>query len=127
MEIPTGYMTDLVKRAPSNAMTPLLWLNFMISVPCLSASIYLETEFRFALFGLAAALIVFSCVQYHALRKTNPRFLISESMQYELAKLDMIAEKGGTIRFGTVDVSLGSDPGKKAARRSVDDDEGGAS
>ena len=94
----------------SSAIAPLLWLNALIGVPCLVSSFFTESVLKVPLFLLAAGLLIYTLYMYRDLVKTNPRLVQSERFQIEMQKLDVIAEKGGTIIFDPVSIPLSEDP-----------------
>ena len=110
-ETVTGYLEKALKsRQTGSALSPLLWLNGIVTVPCLLLSAFINPPMSFAFFALGVVVIIFSLYQYHALRKTDPRLLQSEKFQFELAKLDLVASKGGAVVFDPVALEFGTEP-----------------
>jgi len=111
LETFTGYLEKALKsRQTGSAITPLLWLNGIVSVPCLLLSAFLGPPMNFAFFGLAVLVVFFSLWQYKALVKLNPRLVQSEKLQFEMAKLDIVASKGGAVVFDPVSLEFGAEP-----------------
>jgi len=111
LEIVTGYLEKALKsRQTGSAITPLLWLNGIVSVPCLLLSTFLTPPMNMAFFGLAVVIVLFSLWQYRALVKIDPRLVQSEKLQFQMAKLDMVAQKGGAVIFDPVSLDFGAEP-----------------
>lgn len=111
LETVTGYLQRAVKtRHTGSALSPLLWLNGIVTVPCLLFSAYLVPPMSIAFFILAAAIVFFSLWQYVALVKIDPRLVQSERLQFEMAKLDLVASKGGAVVFDPVNIEFGTEP-----------------
>ena len=66
----------------------------------------------YAFFVLAALIIAFSLWQYRSLVKLDPRLVQSEKLQFEMAKLDIVAQKGGNVIFDPVALEFSSEPAK---------------
>ena len=111
----SGYLQGIVKKDTSNALSPLLWLNGLVSFPCLVGSYFSDGGFRYCLFVAALLIISYTLLKYEALSKRDPRLLMSERTQIELAKLDIIQEKGGEIKFDVIDIPLGEEPKRLGA------------
>lgn len=123
LESVTGYLEKALKtRQTGSALSPLLWLNAIVTVPCLILSAFLNPPMNFAIFGLAALIVIFSLWQYMALVKIDPRLVQSEKLQFQLAKLDLVASKGGAVVFDPVNIEFGTEP---KLLRGVAEDEGG--
>ena len=111
LETVTGYLQTALKiRQTGSAVSPLLWLNGIVTVPCILLSAALSPPMNFVSFSLASAIVLFTLWQYTVLRKINPRLLQSEKLQYEMAKLDLVASKGGSVLFDTANVDFGTEP-----------------
>ncbi len=107
----TGYLEKALKsRQTGSAVTPLLWLNGIVTVPCLLLCPFLQPPMSIAFFALAAFIVLFSLWQYHALVRIDPRLVQSERLQFEMAKLDLVAQKGGDVIFDPVSIEFGPDP-----------------
>lgn len=107
----TGYLEKALRsRQTGSALTPLLWLNGIVTVPCLLLSAFLAPPMSLAFFGLASLVVTFSLWQYTALVKIDPRLVQSEKLQFEMAKLDLVATKGGAVVFDTVSLEFGTEP-----------------
>jgi hypothetical protein len=108
LETVTGYLEKALKtRQTGSALSPLLWLNGIVTVPCLLLSAFLNPPMSFAFFALAVAIVFFSLWQYTALVKIDPRLVQSEKLQFEMAKLDLVASKGGSVVFDPVNIEFG--------------------
>jgi|ERR1700689_1981995 hypothetical protein len=115
-----AYFGGVLKKFSSNVMSPLLWLNALVSIPCLLGSFLTnDGALRYFFFFLAVIILGYSLLKYEFWSKKDPRLLMSESTQIELTKLDIIQEKGGEIKFDVIDIPLGEDP-----KRLVSGDEG---
>ena len=119
----TGYMQGILKKDTSNALSPLLWLNGLVSFPCLLGSFFSEGVFRYCLFITALVIIAYTLLKYEFLSKKDIRLLMSERTQIELMKLDIIQEKGGEIEFDVIDIPLGEDTRKLGANTEGSKDE----
>ncbi|MBC7860519.1 MAG: hypothetical protein H7Z39_17455 [Burkholderiaceae bacterium] len=107
----SGYLEKALKTSHTgSALSPLLWLTGIISVPCLLISAVVDSPKSYAFFGLAVVLVIYSMWQYHVLRKINPRLLQSEKLQFEMAKLDLVARKGGAVVFDPVNIEFSAEP-----------------
>jgi hypothetical protein len=107
----SGYLEKALKtRHTGSALSPLLWLNGIVSVPCLLISAVIHPPMNLAFFALAVLLVLYSMWQYHALRKIDPRLVQSEKLQFEMAKLDLVATKGGAVVFDPVSIEFSSEP-----------------
>ena len=107
----SGYLEKALKtRHTGSALSPLLWLNGIVSVPCLLISAVISPPMNVAFFALAVVLVLYSMWQYHALRKIDPRLVQSEKLQFEMAKLDLVASKGGQVEFNPVSVEFSAGP-----------------
>ncbi len=107
----SGYLEKALKtRHTGSALSPLLWLNGIVSVPCLLISATLNPPMNIAFFSLASILVIYSMWQYHALRRIDPRLVQSEKLQFEMAKLDLVAKKGGDVIIDPVSIEFSSGP-----------------
>lgn len=92
----------------SSAISPLLWLNALVTITCLIGSFLIQSTFRWAPFSIAVVVVLYTLWKYDFLVKKDPRLVQSESFQLESQKLDLIESKGGPI---TVDpVALAVEP-----------------
>lgn len=108
-----AYLNSVLKSGyRSSAISPLLWLNALVTVPLYIASFILASDFRWAPFLMATAVLIYTLVMYKALVKIDPRLVQSEKFQLEMQKLDIVSKKGGPIIFDTVNLPLSSDPQK---------------
>jgi hypothetical protein len=106
-----AYLSKVLKMGyKSSALSPLLWLNSLISLPCLIGSFYKDSDFRWALFIIATIIILFTLMQYVELRKINPNFLQSEKFQLEIHKMDMMRQQGSPIILDPNSLPLSEDP-----------------
>lgn len=111
LETVTGYLQKALKtRQTGSALSPLLWLNGIVTVPCLLLSAFLNPPMSFSFFGLAVVIVLFSLWQYRALVEIDPRLVQSEKLQFEMAKLDLVASKGGAVVFDPVNLEFGTEP-----------------
>ena len=118
------YLSNVLKSGyRSSALSPLLWLNALVTVPLYIASFMLSSDFRWAPFIMATAVLVYTLIMYKALIKINPRLVQSEKYQLEMQKLDIVSQKGGPIIFDTVNLPLSSDP-KKLTEGTTNEEEG---
>ena len=107
----TGYLEKALKsRQTGSALTPLLWINGIVTVPCLLLSAVLTPFMNIAFFSLAVVVVVFSLLEYRRLVRIDPRLVQSEKLQFELAKLDLVASKGGPVVFDAVNIEFSSGP-----------------
>ena len=113
-----GSLERVLKRSwTASALSPLLWLNALISFPALVSAVAIKDSFRWALFSVAVVVVGYTLHAYHTLKKKNPRLLQSEGFQLEMEKLDLIGEKGGPIDIDPVEIPLGQEPARLAAPR----------
>jgi hypothetical protein len=107
-----SYLATVVTRGDhkSSALTPLLWLNLLVTVPCVVTSFRVTTDFRWALFGLAGLIVVYTLVAYAMLVKKDPRLVQSETFQREMRALDIVAERGGPVAINPVDLLVTENP-----------------
>lgn len=111
LEVVTGYLEKALKtRQTGSALSPLLWLNGIVTVPCLILSAFINPPMNVAFFALAAAIVAFSLWQYTALVKIDPRLVQSEKLQFEMAKLALVASKGGAVVIDPVNIEFGTEP-----------------
>jgi len=94
----------------SSAMSPLLWLNALVTIPCLMGSFLISDSFRYAPLGIAVIIILFTLKKYNDLTNKDPRLVQSEWFQIEQHKLDVVAQKGGPVIFEPVSIPLSSPP-----------------
>ena len=107
----TGYLEKALKsRQTGSALTPLLWLNAIVTVPCLLLSTFLNPPMNYLFFGLAVCIVLFSLWEYRTLVRKDPRLVQSEKLQFEMAKLDLVASKGGAVVFDPVNLEFGAEP-----------------
>jgi len=100
----------LKSRQTGSALTPLLWLNGIVTVPCLLLAAFLSSPMNIAFFALAAFIVLCSLWEYRTLVRKDPRLVQSEKLQFELAKLDLVARKGGKVIFDPVSIEFGAGP-----------------
>ena len=94
----SGYMEKALKtKHTGSALSPLLWLNGIVSAPCLMIGAIVSSPMNVAFLVFAAVVVLYTMWQYHELRKIDPRLVQSEKLQFEMAKLDLIAKKGGDV------------------------------
>jgi len=107
----TSYLEKALKsRQTGSALTPLLWLNAIVSVPSLLLSAFLGPPMNIAFFALAVAIVLFSLWQYRVLVRKDPRLVQSEKLQFEMAKLDLVASKSGPVLIDPVNLEFGAEP-----------------
>lgn len=94
----------------ASALTPLLWLNLLVTVPCIIASFQLTTAFRWAPFVLACIIVLYTLVAYTLLVRIDPRLVQSEKFQREMRALDIVAERGGQVAINPVNLPLSQNP-----------------
>jgi hypothetical protein len=94
----------------SSAVSPLLWLNALVSIPCLMGSFAIQSAFRWAPFSIAVLVIGYTLYKYNTLVDRNPRLVQSEKFQLESQKLDLVAQKGGPIVVNPVHLPLTEEP-----------------
>jgi hypothetical protein len=95
----------------SSAISPMLWMNAMISMPCIFIAAFIASPpMSYAFFLLAVGIIVYSLSKYEYLVKIDPRLVQSERHQVEMAKLDIVAMKGREIIIDPVNLDLSSEP-----------------
>jgi hypothetical protein len=101
------YFAQALQRGQrSSALSPLLWLNSIVSIPCLILSSRVEGPFRYVLFGLGVVIVVYTLLAYAYLVRKDPRWVQSESFQLESRKLDIVASKGQpALAAMTVEIS----------------------
>ena len=111
----TGYLEQALKsRQTGSALTPLLWLNGIVTVPSLLLSAFLVPPMNYAFFALALMIVVFSLWEYRSLVRKDPRLVQSEKLQFEMAKLDLVASKGGPVVIDPVTLEFGAEPARLA-------------
>jgi hypothetical protein len=107
----TGYLEKALKsRQTGSALTPLLWLNGIVTVPCLLLSACLRAPMSIAFFGLAVLIVLVSLWEYRTLVRKDPRLVQSEKLQFEMAKLDLVASKGGPVVIDPVNLEFSGEP-----------------
>lgn len=107
----TGYLRNALKASQTgSAITPLLWLNGLVTVPCILLSAFISSPMNYLLFGLAVLLVLVSLSEYRRLVRVNPRWVQSEKLQFDLAKLDLVASKGGPIVIDPVNIEFSDEP-----------------
>lgn len=118
----SGYLEKALKtRHTGSAFSPLIWLNGIVSVPCLLISAIINPPMSMAFFALAVVLVLYSMWQYHSLRKIDPRLVQSEKLQFEMAKLDLVASKGGQVTFDPVSIEFSAEPNYLGYAKSEDE------
>ena len=124
LETITGYLEKALKsRQTGSALTPLLWMNGIVSVPCLILSALLSPPMSYAFFALALIIVIFSLCEYRTLVRKDPRLVQSEKLQFEMAKLDLVATKGGDVVIDTVNLEFSSEPRYLQSSQSGDGEE----
>jgi hypothetical protein len=114
------YLTAVLKRGyHSSAISPLLWLNALVTIPCLIAATVIQDQFRWAPFALGCSLLLYTLWTYGKLVKMNPRLVQSERYQVEMQKLDIVAAKGGKVQIEPVALELSPDPRTDPGARSL--------
>lgn len=107
----SAYLHKVLKMEyRSSALSPLLWLNALITIPCLVGSFIIQTNFRWAPFILAVAIIFCTLKKYDFLLDKDPRWVQSERFQIDSRKLDIVAQKGGPIIVDPVNLQLTEEP-----------------
>lgn len=100
------FAEALQKGQRSSAMSPLLWLNSIVSIPSLILSTRVEDPFRYVLFCLTVLIVLCTLVSYVYLLRRDPRLVQSETFQLESRRLDIIASKGeAPVIASTVEIS----------------------
>lgn len=94
----------------SSAISPMLWMNAMISMPCIIISAFISQPLSYAFFLLAVVVIIYSLRKYEYLVNKDPRLVQSEKHQYQMAKLDIVAQKGGEVIIDPVNLDLTGGP-----------------
>lgn len=109
----TGMIENAYKvRHTGSAMSPLIWLNGVVTAPCLILY-YMAQWPKCLLYIIAiAVLIIFSLFQYDRMARKDPRLLMSEGSQVDLAKLDYIKSKGDSVTINPIEFNFGSEPSK---------------
>jgi hypothetical protein len=111
LETITSYLEKALKsRQTGSALTPLLWLNGIVSVPSLLLSALIGPPMNYAFFCLAVLIVLVSLWEYRALVRKDPRLVQSEKLQFEMAKLDLVASKGGPVIFDPVSLEFTGEP-----------------
>jgi hypothetical protein len=54
--------------------------------------------------------VLFSLWEYRTLVRKDPRLVQSEKLQFEMAKLDLVASKGGPVVFDPVNLEFSAEP-----------------
>lgn len=94
------------KAFKASAMSSLLWINGLVSLPCIVLATFSEDLLtKLFLFAFPLILIVYFIFKFNYFAKTNPTYLQSENYQIEKQKWDIVGEKGGPISFHPVDVT----------------------
>ena len=113
LETVSAYLEKALKsKQTGSAITPLLWLNGIVTTPCLLMSAVLNSPMNFAFFALAVAIVLFSLWEYRTLVRKDPRLVQSEKLQFEMAKLDIVASKGGPVVFDPVNLEFSTEPSR---------------
>jgi len=111
LDIVTGYLEKALRsKHTGSALSPLLWLNGIVTVPCLLLAAFMSSPMNIAFFVLALLIVGFSLWQYTALVKIDPRLVQSEKLQFEMAKLDLVAQKGGSVIIDPVSIEFSTEP-----------------
>lgn len=122
-----SYMQRVLRmNQRSSAMSPLLWINALITVPCYTASFfYLSDAFRWAPFIIGTVIVLYTLWKYEYLVGLSPRWVQSERYQIESQKIDLIAQKGGAIIVDPVNIQLTEEPRRLPKGSSASDTEEG--
>jgi hypothetical protein len=113
------FETVLRMNHRSSAMSPLLWINALITVPCYTSSFFfLADSFRWAPFTIGTVIVIYTLWKYECLVKLNPRWVQSEKYQIESQKIDLIAQKGGKIIIDPVNIQFTEEPKRLSNPRS---------
>jgi hypothetical protein len=111
LDVVSAYLEKALKtRQTGSAVSPLLWLNAIVTVPSMLLSAILAPPMSFAFFLLAVVIVVFSLWEYRTLVRKDPRLVQSEKLQFELAKLDIVASKGGAVVIDPVNIEFSAEP-----------------
>lgn len=110
----TAYWERMRTQQTGSALSPLLWLNALVTAPCLVLFARISTPKSYFFAGVAGLLIIFTLRQYQVLRGINPRLLQSEKHQQTLAMLDLVIQKGGEIVINPVDLNFSVEPERLA-------------
>ena len=113
----TSYLQRVLgMNQRSSAMSALLWVNALVTVPCYVASFfYISDSFRWAPFLIGTVIVIYTLFKYEYLVKLSPRWVQSERFQIESQKIDLIAQKGGRIVFDPVNLQLTEEPKRLGA------------
>jgi hypothetical protein len=107
----TGYMQKALKSSHTgSAMSFFVWLNGLVTAPCLLLSAFVAYPMNIAFFLLAVGIVGFSLWQFRDLVKTDPHLVQSEKLQFAMAKLEWVASKGGKPVLDAVNLEFGSEP-----------------
>ena len=81
----------------SSALQPLLWLCFLVTLPCFGIAAYIEhwIRFFFAIVGLTPIIAIL--FNYDYFRKKDPDRLHSERFQLRREELRIIESKSGEV------------------------------
>lgn len=105
----TGYLEKALKsRQTGSALTPLLWMNGIVTLPLVLLSTIVSPPMCYVFFGTAALIVAFTLWEYRTLVRKDPRLVQSEKLQFEMAKLDLVASKGGALVIDPVNIEFSS-------------------
>lgn len=107
----SGYLEEVVRYGyRSSAISPLLWINSLIALPCLMLSCIVSSGLKWGFFSIAVCVIGYTLYKYNFLVNKDPRLVQSEKFQLESKKLDIIAKKGGDIIIDPVSLPITEEP-----------------
>ena len=90
----------------SNAFSPIAFYAYFLILPLIGAAVWIHNFVLQCIFVAVIVIIaLFPLVMYLLLFKKDPRLLQSEKFRLEEKKLNMIAEKGGSIKISEVDLN----------------------
>lgn len=90
----------------SSAMTPLLWLNGLITLPCFVIGFWsTDNVMKWIPVSVAVIVVFYTLYKYNYLVNKDPKLVQSEKFQIISQKLDIISQKGGDIEFENVDLT----------------------
>lgn len=102
----TAYGKAVKYGYKANAFSPIAWYSVFLIIPLIAAIIWVKNStIQYILVGLLIVVIFFPLVMYIVLLAKDPKLLQSERYRLEEQKLNMIAEKGGNIKFAQLDLN----------------------
>ena len=94
----------------SSAVSPLLWLNSLVTLPSIGAYCFVEGSYKWPFAVIVILMVVVTLVLFFFLALKDPKLLQSEKYLLESQKLDLIREKGGVLKVEPIDLNVDVEP-----------------